>query len=397
MPRFLIASTVVAMLATVCGCGPKKPRLDVDTSVPGKDSAVVVGTDAGTLEDDVSASIEAVRAAHDLPGLAAGVVSATDLVALGATGVRRYGDATVVAMNDRWHLGSETKAMTATLTAVLVEDGTVTWETTLPEAFPALAAGFDPAYATVTLEQLLQHRGGLPTAVPSGIWSSLWSDTRPLPEQRTWFVEQMLAVAPAVPVGTYEYSNSGYMIVGAALEAATGMQWEALMELRLFAPLAMDECGFGPPASPGVVDNPWGHNSGGTAPEPVDPGASGADNPPALGPAGTVHCSMASWARFLAEHIKGARGKSTFLSNGSYTRMHTPPPGGDYALGWSVTDRTWAGGTVLTHAGSNTMFFAVTWVAPNIERAFFAATNIAGSEAPTALDEVMGVLIPIYK
>jgi hypothetical protein len=48
----------------------------------------------------------------------------------------------------------------------------------------------------------------------------------------------------------------------------------------------------------------------------------GADNPAALGPAGTVHCSMESWARFAAAHLAGAQGDERFLSAASWSSMH---------------------------------------------------------------------------
>ncbi len=396
----LFASLFAAMSALGCSSDSSPgnaPASDAgaDTQTT-TDAASDAPSDAAVGPDDVSSLLEPIRASHALPGLTGGVVSGNDLLALGTTGVRKLGDPTLATQDDRWHLGSETKAMTATLMAVLVEDKTISWTQTLPDAFPSLASKFDPAYASVTLEQLLQHRGGLPNVVPPAIWGPLWTDKRPLPEQRTWFVEQILAPPPAGSIGSFDYSNAGYMVVGAALEAATGQSWEQLMQTRLFQPLSMNDCGFGPPASAGKTDQPWGHKDQSGTLTPVAPDSQGADNPAAVGPAGTVHCSMQSWARFLAEHAKGPQGKSTLLPAAAFTKMHAPPPGGDYAMGWGVADRSWAGGTVLTHDGSNTLFYATTWVAPKIDRAFFAATNQAGSAGPAAVDNAVSALIPKY-
>jgi len=53
-----------------------------------------------------------------------------------------------------------TKAMTATLAAVMVEAGELTWEQTLAEAFPELAEEMDVDWRAVTLGELLSHRSG---------------------------------------------------------------------------------------------------------------------------------------------------------------------------------------------------------------------------------------------
>ena len=74
-------------------------------------------------------------------------------------------------------------------------------------------------------------------------------------------------------------------------------------------------------------------------------------------------------------------------------KLHTQPEGADYAMGWGVGTRPWAGGTVLTHTGSNTMFFAVIWIAPAKDEAFVAATNCPPDIAAGACDEAIALLI----
>jgi hypothetical protein len=64
-----------------------------------------------------------------------------------------------------------------------------------------------------------------------------------------------------------------------------------------------------------------------------------------------------------------------------------------YALGWGITKRSWGGGTVWHHAGSNTMWFVVTWVAPKNDFAVLVACNQGGDEAAKACDEASGLFI----
>jgi hypothetical protein len=79
-----------------------------------------------------------------------------------------------------------------------------------------------------------------------------------------------------------------------------------------------------------------------------------------------------------------------------YTRLHTAPFGGDYAFGWIVTERPWAGGTVYTHAGSNSMNLAVAWVAPLRDMAVLVTTNQGGSAAAKGADEASAALIELH-
>ena len=71
-------------------------------------------------------AIEAIRQKHDLPALAVVVVKDGQICDRVAVGVRKWGDPTPVTTNDVFHIGSCTKSMTATLTAMLIEEGKLT-------------------------------------------------------------------------------------------------------------------------------------------------------------------------------------------------------------------------------------------------------------------------------
>lgn len=350
--------------------------------------------------------LEKIRSRHDLPALAGAIVEGNQLVASGAVGFRKVGDQTPVTVQDQFHLGSCTKAMTATLIAMLVEQGKLRWNTTVDEIFPELAGRMHRDYRGVTLEQLLMHRGGVPTDLsPGGLWARLWRQSGTPTQQRGVLVEGVLTREPQARPGTrYIYSNGGYAIAGAMAERVTGKSWEELMRTMLFAPLHMGSAGFGAPGNAEAMDQPWGHTIKGGSIKPVRPGRR-ADNPAAIGPAGTVHASMSDWAAFAALHLIGdpaAGGKGSLLKPESFVKMHTPPSGGDYALGWVVAQRPWAGakpgtpGRVLTHSGSNTMWYCVVWIAPERNFAVLAATNAAGDRCEKAVDEAAWALIQHY-
>ncbi|MBU0638989.1 MAG: beta-lactamase family protein [Planctomycetes bacterium] len=338
--------------------------------------------------------LQPIRDRHTLPALAAVVVRGDAVVASGAVGVRKWGDATPVTPNDRFHLGSCTKAMTATMIGTLVEQGRLRWETTVTDVFPELRDKIQPAYRTVTLAQLLTHRSGLPEdRRPGPVLFKLRTLQGPLLAQRAKLVELALDQEPAAEAGTKMiYSNLGYAVAGAMAERVTGQTWEDLMQARLFMPLGMTTAGFGPPGKPDAVDQPFGHRRVGERVMPIAPGPL-ADNPASIGPAGTVHAGLGDWARFAALHLRGARGAAKLLEPATFARLHAPPAGSDYAMGWAVVERDWAGGRALTHGGSNGLWYAVIWLAPQKELALLIATNSGDSRAALACDETAQALL----
>src|SRR5580704_5150349 len=94
-------------------------------------------------------------------GMVAAVLRGGRIIAQGAAGVRKRGTAERITLDDRFHLGSCTKAMTATLVAMLVEEGRLNWTTTLGELFADTVKPMHPAWEKVTLRQVLAHRSGL--------------------------------------------------------------------------------------------------------------------------------------------------------------------------------------------------------------------------------------------
>ena len=112
-----------------------------------------------------------------------------------------------------------------------------------------------------------------------------------------------------------------------------------------------------------------------------------------MGPAGTVHCSIPEWARFAALHLAAERGRPRLLKAGTFRALHTPPAGFEYAGGWLVCQRTWAGGRAFNHSGSNTSWYATVWLAPALNLAFLAATNQGDKVAEKANDDAIVALI----
>jgi CubicO group peptidase (beta-lactamase class C family) len=343
--------------------------------------------------------LEPIRKKYNLPAMAAAVILNGRTVGLGATGLRKVGSDVKVTSEDKFHLGSCTKTMTATLIGIIVEQGKLQWDTTLASALPDLAEDIHSEYRNVTLKHLLAHRAGLPP--PERTWpkGKSFMDMHNLPgppmQQRLAYARMMLCQEPEAMPGTkYIYSNAGYTIAGVIAEQTMNTPWETLMREMLFEPLHMETAGFGAMGSPGKIDQPWQHRFADGKLCPIEPGRF-SDNPPAIGPSSTVHCSIEDWATFIKAHLNGTQARASLLKlkPETFQTLHTPAFGSNYAPGWEITDRSWGKGRVLTHQGTNGMNFAVVWMAPKCDFAVLVVSNQGKGEVAKACDEAVWTLI----
>src|SRR5262245_27122180 len=122
-------------------------------------------------DDAVQKQVEAIRAKAKLPALGGAIVTAEGLEAEWVAGERANGDEERVELADAWHLGSCTKSMTATLVALLAEEGKLEWDAPLAELLPECAPTMHADVKDVTLPQLLSHRAGITNdASRDGLW-----------------------------------------------------------------------------------------------------------------------------------------------------------------------------------------------------------------------------------
>jgi CubicO group peptidase (beta-lactamase class C family) len=299
------------------------------------------------LAGDLHATLVAAMQGTRTPGMAMLVIRDGKVADVGVAGVRRNDSPDPARPGDVWLIGSDGKAMTATLIGRLADAGVLSWSKPLSAMLPELAAGMRPEYRGVTLPQLLSHHAGLPHDVSDEtFFAGFYGDKRPLPAQRRAYIARALSEAPVAPPGTkFSYSNTGYLIAAAIAERATGVSYEDLMRREVFGPLHMTSAGFGPPG-PG---QPQGHHDGKPVSRPEQ------SNPLMFAPPGNIHLSIGDWGRFCLDQIAGAAGKGRLLKPATYRLMQSVQPGGgDAGFGWGVV-ATAAGfqGPALTHSGSD--------------------------------------------
>jgi len=338
---------------------------------------------------DLSDELKSMLENSPVPGLVACAVQDGEITAIGAAGIRKYGDDTAVELDDKFHIGSCTKSMTATLAAHLVEAGELDWDTTVSEIFRKVDV--HETYQHTTLQQLLTNTGGTPGDIESGLWRPLMAGKGKLEKQRMQLVTSVLEQPAAYPPGTQEvYSNAGFSIAGAMLETVSRQSYEKLLTTMLFEPLEMESAGFRAPARNGRVNQPYGHLLKAGKAIPVDPEPQG-DNPAGIAPAGAVHCSVRDFAKYAMFHL--GMDADELISQESRELLHTPTDISNYAMGWITAERDWADGKVLSHGGSNTMFYAVIWIAPEKDFAAIAMCNLGGNEASQICNSAVEFLI----
>ena len=292
----------------------------------------------------------------DLAPVALGgaIVTAEGLAWQGVRGVRRAGNPDPVEAADKWHLGSNAKAMTAAVYGRLVDRGDARWDTPVSRIFTDVPV--DPAWGGVTIRDLMHHRAGLDDAAVLGRdWlMTARRDPASLVDQRTALAAKAFSAAPGGAPQRFAYANANYVMIGAAIERLTGRAWEDAMRTELFEPLGLSSAGLGAPFSNAQGGpNAWGHRGAAAPLTPMDPASPTGDNPLAMSPAGGVHMTLADYAVFLRAMIRRGGG---WLTPDTVGVLVTPPEGGEpYAGGWGV-GRTEAGDTVLGHSGSNTLW-----------------------------------------
>jgi CubicO group peptidase (beta-lactamase class C family) len=341
--------------------------------------------------------LERIRAKHKLPGLAAAVARGDKIVASGVTGVRRQEAADKLRIDDRFHIASCTKSMTAMLAAIAVQRGQIEWTTSLIEALPELTNTIRPEYRSATLEQLLAHAAKLSAYTQftpeRAVQLRLLKGTHP--EQRLAFLVEVLGnEKPNEGSGGAAYSNAGYTAAGAMVERASGAAWEELVRREIANPLGMKSFGFGYPATADRPDQPRGNSERNwqSVELPLDESYQLAI---CLWPAGAVHCSIGDLARYAGDHLNGLRGRRALLPQEMYQQLHRPLDGGDsgYTLGWGVRqDKRWG----VTHfgAGSGGWFFVRIEIVPEHDAAVVAASN--SGQAADATKELITGLLEVY-
>ena len=331
---------------------------------------------------DLDKVVNGERVAQQLRGLAAVIVRSDGPPRVYVSGERRIGKGDLIAPADRMHLGSLTKAITATLIGALAEKQLMTLETTIGQAFPELSTKIQPAYRDVTVRQLLAHAGAItPYRTRESLRPLLTLEGTPA-EQRYTFLQRVLTEPPGFQPGTrHEYSNAGGAIAGAIAERIGRTPYRQLVQELVFGTLG-GQAAFG---NPGLAPEPqpWGHARSifGTITE-VMPANPVYTTPLAIEPAGDASPSMQDYGRFLQLHLRGLKGRDDVLKATTIQDLHrrVAPINSalGFAMGWSLMPRD--GVESHEHVGSYGAYVAYATIQPSRDVAVAVFTNMGGGQ-----------------
>jgi CubicO group peptidase (beta-lactamase class C family) len=175
------------------------------------------------------------------PGLAVLVQKDGSICFAKGYGVRQLHSVDKIDPQTNFRLASVTKQFTAMAIMLLVHDGKLRYDEHLTDVFPDF-----PAYGRpITIRNLLNHTSGLPDYEELMEVQEKNGGTKWTPEHQI-HDEEVLALLKAQPVGkftpgtSWEYSNSGYVVLGLIVAKVSGMPYREFLQRRIFAPLKMD-------------------------------------------------------------------------------------------------------------------------------------------------------------
>lgn len=281
------------------------------------------------LGQKTSEFADSIRRVYHIPELSYAVLNSTTTLEMAATGRHSIELPDTATLNDRFHIGSNTKAMTAFMIARYVEKGKLKWTTKFFDLFPDWKGKSNQAYVNITLMDLLTHKAGIQPfqgendpPIPSFSGKNL--------KQRKKFGQFVLTLAPMLPNEQHPfiYSNAGYTLAALMLEKVTHQSWEQLV-VQVFNKDLQLNVQFSWPENQKRKDT-WGHLTANDSLQPVP-----SNNTYSLAytePAGDLNITLMDYCRFIQLHLKGLKGEDNYLKASTYQLILSGIK--DYSLGW---------------------------------------------------------------
>ncbi|MDE3252410.1 MAG: beta-lactamase family protein [Bacteroidota bacterium] len=306
---------------------------------------------------------------YKIPELSYAVIGPTATLEIEALGRHSVNLPDTATLNDRFHIGSNTKAMTAFMIAKYVEKGKLKWTTRFFDLFPEWEAKSNKAYANITLQDLLTHRAGIQpfqgegdTVIPSFKGTNA--------EKRLQFGRFVLTLQPVQPDenNPFIYSNAGYTLAALMLEKVTGQSWEQLFKKVFNKDLKLD-VNFSWPENQKKKDT-WGHDyqDGKLVPVP----STTEIHLDYTEPAGDVNIKLKDYIKFIQLNLQGLMGQDNYLKAKTYQFIHKGFK--NYSLGWFNIYEN--GKELSVHSGTGAFtYFSLVHIDRIHDKAYIIFTN----------------------
>jgi CubicO group peptidase (beta-lactamase class C family) len=337
-----------------------------------------------------AALADSLRRAGGVPELAYAVVTADSVLEIAYLGHHAIDLPDTAMATDRFHLGSNTKAMTAFIAGKLVETGKIKWTTRFFDLYPTWKTKANPVYYAITLQDLLSHRARIQPFTDDAEGKDMPA-LKGTHQQMRLSLGQYVLGLPPVPVDTaahYTYSNAGYTLASLMLEKVSGKTWEALVTQTFDQDLKI-AAGFSWPNNQ-LRKETWGHIEENGKLQPVPSNTTYRLD--GMEPAGDLNMTLPDYIRFIQLNISGLAGKNNYLKATTYRFLHEGLP--DYAMGWANVYEGNRG--YSSHSGSAGTYFCVVTIDRQKQTAYIVFMNCATNEATQALRLLMRRLKAAY-
>ncbi len=317
---------------------------------------------------------DSLRNAFHIPEISYAVVEPNKVLEIAALGRHSVKLKDTATLNDRFHIGSNTKAMTAFIIAKYVEKGKLKWTTKFFDLFPAWKGISNPKYENITLQDLLSHKAGIqPFQGEEDPEIPNFKGTNP--EKRKQFGQFVLGLKPVKPdeENPFIYSNAGYTLATLMVEKVTGKSWEQLVDkvfnkdLKLNVQLSW-------PENQKHKDT-WGHLSENNQLIPVP-----SNNDYRLDytePAGDININLKDYIKFIRLNLQGLKGENNYLKSKTYQFIHNGIK--NYSLGWFNIFEN--GKELSVHSGTGAFtYFTIVHIDRTTYKAYIIFTNSFNQE-----------------
>jgi len=338
--------------------------------------------------DRLDAAIAQAQREWPVPGLAVAIVKDGETVLARGYGVLELGSRDPVDENTLFAIASNTKAFTVAALAMLVEEGSLSWDDRVQEHLPWFQL-YDPYVShEMRIRDLLSHRSGLGTFSGDLLWYGTGYSAEEV-VRRARFLPQ------AGPFrASYGYSNLMFIAAGEVVEAVSGMPWQRFVEERILGPLGMNRTVTSVEDLGGMsnVATPHKNRTDGIIPLEWY-------NWDAMAAAGGIISSVSDMARWMKLRLNHGTldGLTLFSEESSWEMWTIHNPFGispsarrsqpsthfrGYGLGWSLND--YQGRLVASHGGGYDGMFSRVVLVPEERLGIVVLTNSMTSVA-TAL------------
>ena len=324
---------------------------------------------------------------YKIPELAYAVVSSDSILELQTLGVQRINTNYLAKQNDRFHIGSNTKAITSFIAALLVKDERLRWNTKFFDLFPDLKKNSRKVYYNITLQDLLTFRGKLPPYTYTNEQPAQKEIIGNNAQQRYLLAKYFLSQKPMKEdENGLTRSNADYILAGLMLEKASGKSYKDLV--LDFGKSVNIEFGFDYPNLTDTLQ-PWGHDA---SLKPVPPFNNYKLN--WLLSAGNINVSLPDYIKFVQLQLKGLKGISTMLANTTYNKLIYGMP--SFSFGWFNSVDSATQHHVAENIGNAGAFITRVQIIKESDKGYIIFTNSCTGETSKGIDILLEVLKDRY-